>query len=271
MKFQTETSSTNLTIAGENQLITKRLTKPINIKCGNLNQDIQPYVIDMNSKYDLFIGLPYFSDIGIELKGIPFSYISTTNNLITNNDNIEKEINTFKEPLTNFQIELKNNLNPIILENSSIPDNAYCPYPAAIINLPTSSDKPYFKRQYPIVDTIMPIVDNQIEQWSSSGIIKPAPINTSYNTPLFIIPKKDASGSKILSRICHDYRPLNSILLPDSFPLPTINEIFNNLSNSIIFITTLTQMKLYLNIGKYIIKKLVRGNVVYTTYSIIIY
>jgi len=237
MKLQTEKSSSNLIVAGETQLITERLTKHINIICGNLNQDIQPYIIDMNSKYDLIIGLPYFPKIGIELKGIPFSYVSTADNLANDNDNIEKEINISKEPLTDFQIKLRNELEPIILENSFIPDNAYCPHPAAIINLPTSSDKPFFKRQYLIADTIMPIINNQIKLWSNSGTIKFAPIDTPYNIPLFVIPKKDATGLKTLSRICHDYRPLNNILLPDSFPLPTINEIFTNLSNSIIFTT----------------------------------
>ena len=241
LSLETETLSTSLTIAGELNLNADRLIKPIRIVCGNLNENIQPYVIDMNKEHNLLIGLPYFNQIGIELKGVPFSYtlINDINSFESNDDlnEIKGDIKELKKPLTDFQINLRNILDPIIIENSSILDNAFCPHPAAIINLLVSSNETFFKRQYTIANTIMPIIDEQINNWINTGTILPTPINTPYNTPLFAIPKKDSTGAKTLARICHDFRPLNNILLPDSFPLPTIHEIFTNLSNSVIFTT----------------------------------
>jgi Aspartyl protease len=52
-----------------------------------------------------------------------------------------------------------------------------------------------------------------------SGFIRPS--NSPYASPSYIIPKKDSTA---LPRFC-DYRQLNANTIPDSFPLPRIDDI----------------------------------------------
>jgi hypothetical protein len=62
------------------------------------------------------------------------------------------------------------------------------------------------------------------------GIIVPSKSECTF--PLIVVPKKlDASGKKKW-RICVDFRKLNDITTGDSFPLPNIQEILDNIGKS---------------------------------------
>lgn len=53
-----------------------------------------------------------------------------------------------------------------------------------------------------------------------------------WSAPIWVVPKKaDASGIKKW-RIVIDYRALNSVTIPDSFPLPNITDILDQLGNA---------------------------------------
>lgn len=54
---------------------------------------------------------------------------------------------------------------------------------------------------------------------------------SNYNAPLILVPKKSVDGSKKF-RMCVDYRRLNRKLIPDRFPMPRIEDIFDNLGSS---------------------------------------
>lgn len=57
---------------------------------------------------------------------------------------------------------------------------------------------------------------------------------SNYNSPLILVPKKSLDG-KPKFRMCVDYRKLNRKLIPDRFPLPRIEDIFDNLGKSKFF------------------------------------
>jgi len=67
------------------------------------------------------------------------------------------------------------------------------------------------------------------------GIIHPS--MSQWNAPLLIVPKKtDASGKQKL-RIVVDFRKLNDLTIGDSFPLPNITDILDQLGNAKYFST----------------------------------
>ncbi|GLB45013.1 putative retrotransposable element tf2 155 kda protein type 1-like [Lyophyllum shimeji] len=59
-----------------------------------------------------------------------------------------------------------------------------------------------------------------IDQHLAAGRIRPS--NSPYTSPSFIIPKADKS---VLPRWVNDYRALNSQTVPDSYPLPRVEDI----------------------------------------------
>jgi hypothetical protein len=69
----------------------------------------------------------------------------------------------------------------------------------------------------------------------NDDIIQPS--TSACNSPILVIPNKlDASGTQKW-RIVVDFRKLNDVTVRDSFPIPTISEILDNLGNSKYFST----------------------------------
>jgi len=50
-----------------------------------------------------------------------------------------------------------------------------------------------------------------------------------------MLAKKDLVGLWIEKRMCEDYKPLNLVTPQDRYPLPILEEMFDNIGNSNIF------------------------------------
>jgi len=73
-------------------------------------------------------------------------------------------------------------------------------------------------------------VRKQIEELKRGGFIKES--NYAWNSPLLVVPKKsDASGEKRW-RLVFDYRKLNEKSVGDTYPLPDVSEILDQLGQS---------------------------------------
>lgn len=67
------------------------------------------------------------------------------------------------------------------------------------------------------------------------NIIQPS--SSPWTSPVWIVPKKlDASGNKKW-RLVIGYRKLNDVTIGDAYPLPNIEDILDQLGNSIYFTT----------------------------------
>lgn len=69
---------------------------------------------------------------------------------------------------------------------------------------------------------------NLIQEMLHEGIIKPN--NNSYSSPVLLVRKKYGTW-----RFCIDYRALNAIIVRRRFPIPTIDEFFDEMGSATIF------------------------------------
>jgi hypothetical protein len=51
-----------------------------------------------------------------------------------------------------------------------------------------------------------------------------------------MLAKKDSTRLWIEKRMCEDYRPLNLVIPQDMYPMPILEELFDNIGDSNIFI-----------------------------------
>lgn len=75
-------------------------------------------------------------------------------------------------------------------------------------------------------------VEKEINKLIRQNIIIPSV--SPYNSPLWVVPKK-SNGKEKKWRIVVDYRKLNNVTVGDSFPLPNINHILDQLGRAVYF------------------------------------
>jgi hypothetical protein len=65
----------------------------------------------------------------------------------------------------------------------------------------------------------------QIKEWLKMGVVKPS--NSPYNSPIFVVPKKDGSPGYVL-----DFRKLNSNSQTDKYSMKTVEECIGDIGRS---------------------------------------
>lgn len=86
---------------------------------------------------------------------------------------------------------------------------------------------PVFIRQYPIPQALQGVLQEQINKLLCEGVIEPS--ESPYNSPIWIVPKKDAADGSKQWRLVIDFRKLNEKTLTFPYPLPRIDQLTERL------------------------------------------
>ncbi|SAL98425.1 hypothetical protein [Absidia glauca] len=177
-------------------------------------------------KYQCVIGTELLSPLGIYLVGLAVSFDDTPT---FEYDDEEEDIPKPDESPAGTEQQRKDFFSQIDESmdlNQKVDPKSFCSVPESKVTLDTPEGKTCYRRQYPIPDTLMPLVDEAVAKWKADGTVIRSTSNNQWNSPLTLAPKKDADGKKTKKRPCLDPRHINNLLPDDKFPIPLIREIF---------------------------------------------
>ena len=87
---------------------------------------------------------------------------------------------------------------------------------------------PIAKRPYKMAVDELKELKKQLAEQISKGFIRPS--SSPWGAPVLFVEKKDKS-----QRMCIDYRSLNEVTIKNKYPLPNINDLFDQLEGACVF------------------------------------
>ena len=108
------------------------------------------------------------------------------------------------------------------------------PFTGEPMKIDLNSDQAIFRPPHKLGQVEWDFVDAQCKKLESLGFIQRS-TQSSYASATVVVRKKDAEGNYTDFRQCGDYRPLNVETTLDRYPLPGIEDIFNQMGGATIF------------------------------------
>jgi hypothetical protein len=99
----------------------------------------------------------------------------------------------------------------------------------------TGNSQPVCAKTYRYPQVHKAEVNSQILDLLAQGIIQPS--SSPWSSPLWVVPKKPDSDGSPRWRVVIDYRKLNDVTVGDSFPIPNVVDILDQLSHAKYFST----------------------------------
>ncbi|SAL99223.1 hypothetical protein, partial, partial [Absidia glauca] len=154
-------------------------------------------IMQLPDQIDLYLGMNLIPTLGIYIGGLAVQWSDQVTSVKEKDvDDHPPEPNDSPAVTKEEQKTFHTTLQPYVKANQSIPTTSFCPLDIYIVTLPTTntpSDKVNY-RQYPIPHKIFPVVDQAVQTGLADGTIVRAPVNTSWNSPITLAPKKDEFG-----------------------------------------------------------------------------
>jgi hypothetical protein len=87
---------------------------------------------------------------------------------------------------------------------------------------------PIFKRPYRMAANQLAEIKEKLQELLDKGYIRPSA--SPWGAPVIFVLKKDG-----MQRMCVDYRSLNEVTIKNKYPLPRIDNLFNQLKGACVF------------------------------------
>ena len=87
---------------------------------------------------------------------------------------------------------------------------------------------PIYKRPYRMAANHLAELKEQLEELLDKGYIRPS--SSPWGAPVIFVPKKDGT-----QRMCIDYCALNEVTIKNKYPLPRIEDLFDQLKGACVF------------------------------------
>jgi hypothetical protein len=87
---------------------------------------------------------------------------------------------------------------------------------------------PIYKNPYRMSDKQLAKLKEQIQELQGKGYIRPS--SSPWGAPVIFVLKKDGT-----QRMCVDYRALNAVTIKNKYPLPRIDDLFDQLRGASVF------------------------------------
>lgn len=182
---------------------------------------IVPLLIMPNLSQDLILGKDFFKlfDISFKFKG---------NNVHINTMSNETSAIISKEDLDESQQKLLLNTIKDIKEQIGIGLGR-----TKVIKhmIDTGDSKPIYQKQYNFSPVIKKEIEKELDDMIAKDVVEPS--RSPWCSPIVLVKKPNGSN-----RLCLDSRQLNKVTKRDTYPLPRVSSILDNLRNSK-FLTTL--------------------------------
>nr|AAQ56486.1 putative polyprotein [Oryza sativa Japonica Group] len=134
---------------------------------------------------------------------------------------------------------LRSRLNQITLEEIPIVREYPDVFPDDLPGMPPKRDiefridlvpgtTPIHKRPYRMAANELAEVKRQVDDLLQKGYIRPS--SSPWGAPVIFVEKKDHT-----QRMCVDYRALNDVTIKNKYPLPRIDDLFDQLKGAIVF------------------------------------
>jgi hypothetical protein len=87
---------------------------------------------------------------------------------------------------------------------------------------------PIYKTPYRMATTELAKLKEYIKELLETGFIHPS--SSPWGAPVIFVSKKDGT-----QRLCVDYRALNEVTIKNKYPLPRIDDLFDQLRGACVF------------------------------------
>lgn len=144
-------------------------------------------------------------------------------------NNLELRIEHLSEHQTRTLMELINSHKNLFAD----PDERLTYTTKVLGEIRTTSNEPTYTRNYPYPMALKNVVEEEIGKLLKDGIIRPS--HSPYNSPIWVVPKKEDASGKKKYRVVVDFRKLNAVTIADKYPIPEVGEVLSRLGGNKFF------------------------------------
>lgn len=188
---------------------------------------VQFYVMN-NLKHDLIFGMNFFETFNLTID-CSNSHETFPSQIIKGKPIVSEifalEADSFVKSRSELNDHESEQLNSLIDEMKSSIGNGLGRTDLIEHRIQTGDHLPVKQRQYPFSPPIMKELDEEIQDMLEQDVIEPS--YSAWRSPVLLV--KKASGK---NRLCLDSRQLNKVTKKDSYPLPRVQTVLDNLRNA---------------------------------------